>query len=66
MRMVSSGSHAAHAEILRIIQVERKHFPQKLPMLVIGGSGNPARRSQQVLLPAIVDIVQIPYRALSE
>jgi hypothetical protein len=44
---------------------ERKHFLQTLPMLVVGGAGNPARRSEQVLLPAKVEIVQIPYRALS-
>jgi hypothetical protein len=45
---------------------ERGHFPQKLPMLVIGGGGNPARRSQQIMIPAKFEIIQIPYRALSE
>jgi hypothetical protein len=45
---------------------ERGHFPQKLPMLVIGGAGNPARRSQQMMIPAKFEIIQIPYRALSE
>jgi hypothetical protein len=45
---------------------EREHFVQKLPMLVIGGSGNPARRSQQIMIPAKFEIIQIPYRALSK
>jgi hypothetical protein len=45
---------------------ERGHFPQRLPMIVVGGSGNPARRSQQIMIPATFEIVQIPYRALSE
>jgi len=45
---------------------ERRHFPQTLPMLVVGGAGNPARRSENVLLPVKIDIVQIPYRAFSE
>ena len=44
---------------------EREHFPQKLPMLVIGGSGNPARRSQHLMVPARFEIIQIPYRSLS-
>lgn len=44
---------------------ERNHFPQKLPMLVIGGSGNPARRSQQIMIPAKFEIIQIPYRVFS-
>lgn len=45
---------------------ERERFPQKLPMLVVGGSGNPARRSHAVKLPAKFEIVQIPYRSLTE
>ena len=45
---------------------ERQHFPQNLPMLVIGGSGNPARRSQQILIPAKFEVIQIPYRLLLE
>ena len=45
---------------------ERGHFPQRLPMLVVGGTGNPARRSQQIMIPAKFEIVQVPYRALSD
>jgi hypothetical protein len=45
---------------------EREHFPQKLPMLVVGGSGNPARRSQQIMIPAKFEIIQIPYRVFSD
>jgi hypothetical protein len=45
---------------------EREHFAQRLPMLVVGGSGNPARRTQEVKLPVKFEIVQIPYRAVSE
>ena len=45
---------------------ERQHFPQKLPMLVIGGSGNPARRTQEIMIPAKFEIIQIPYRAFSK
>jgi hypothetical protein len=44
---------------------EREHFPQKLPMLVVGGAGNPARRFQQIMVPAKFEIIQIPYRVLS-
>ncbi len=44
---------------------EREHFIQRMPMLVIGGSGNPARRVQQVTMPTRVEISQIPYRLLS-
>lgn len=45
---------------------EREHFSQKLPMLVIGGSGNPARRIQKIKIPARFEIVQIPYRSMSD
>ena len=45
---------------------ERGHFQQKLPMLVVGGSGNPARRSQEIMIPAKFEIIQIPYRAFSD
>lgn len=45
---------------------ERDHFPQKLPMLVVGGAGNPARRSQQIRIPAKFEIIQIPYRVFSD
>jgi len=45
---------------------ERGHFLQQLPMLVVGGAGNPARQSQQVMIPAKFEIIQIPYRMLSE
>src|SRR5262249_31405515 len=44
---------------------ERERFPQRLPMLVVGGSGNPARRSQQIMVPAKFEVIQIPYRVLS-
>jgi len=44
---------------------EREHFPQELPRLVIGRSGNPARRSVQVKVAAEFEITQIPYRSLS-
>jgi hypothetical protein len=45
---------------------ERKNFPQKLPMLVVGGAGNPARRSHEIAIPVKFEIVQVPYRSLSE
>jgi hypothetical protein len=45
---------------------EREHFSLKLPMLVVGGEGNPARTSQTVRLPAKVEITQVPYRAVVE
>jgi hypothetical protein len=45
---------------------ERDHFPQKLPMLVVGGAGNPARRSQQTRILAKFEIIQIPYRVFSD
>ena len=45
---------------------EREHFLQKLPMLVIGGSGNPARRYQRTGVPAMFEIIQIPYRSLTD
>ena len=44
---------------------EREHFAQKIPMLVVGGSGNPARRVQHVKMPTRVEIAQIPYRLVS-
>ena len=44
---------------------EREHFIQEMPMPVIGGSGNPARRVQQIKMPTRVEIAQIPYRLLS-
>lgn len=59
-----AGMGAANEDLRKF--AEREHFPQKLPMLVIGGSGNPARSIQQVKLPAKFEIVQIPYRAISE
>jgi len=43
---------------------EREHFPLKLPMLVVGGEGNPARRYQSVRIATKVEIIQIPYRAV--
>jgi hypothetical protein len=55
---------AAAIEDLRKF-IEREHFVQKIPMLVIGGSGNPARRTQRVQIPARVEITQIPYRLVS-
>jgi hypothetical protein len=55
---------AAAIEDLRKF-TEREHFIQKMPMLVIGGSGNPARRVQQIKMPTRVEITQIPYRLLS-
>jgi hypothetical protein len=55
---------AAAIEDLRKF-TEREHFIQKMPMLVIGGSGNPARRVQQIKMPTRVEIAQIPYRLLS-
>jgi hypothetical protein len=55
---------AAAIEDLRKF-TEREHFVQKIPMLVIGGSGNPARRTQYVKIPARVEITQIPYRLVS-
>jgi hypothetical protein len=45
---------------------DRQHFALKLPMLVVGGDGNPARSSQTVSLPAKVEITQVPYRAVAE
>ena len=45
---------------------ERRHFLQELPMLVVGGAGNPARQSQQIMIPAKFEIIQIPYRMLSD
>ncbi len=44
---------------------EREHFPLKLPMLVVGGEGNPARRYQSISIAAKVEIIQIPYRAVA-
>jgi hypothetical protein len=55
---------AAAIEDLRKF-TEREHFIQKMPMLVIGGSGNPARRVQQIKMPTRVEVAQIPYRLLS-
>ena len=43
---------------------DREHFAIKIPMLVVGGDGNPARSSQMVHLPAKVEITQVPYRTL--
>ena len=45
---------------------ERERFAQKLPMLVVGGAGNPARRSQTVKVPAKFEVVQVPYRSLTD
>ena len=45
---------------------ERGHFLQHLPMLVVGGAGNPARQSQRVMIPTKFEIIQIPYRMLSD
>ena len=39
---------------------DRGHFPQRLPMLAVGGSGNPAHRVVQVKMPTRVEIAQIP------
>ena len=59
-----AGVDAALEDLRKFL--ERQHFPQKLPMLVIGGTGNPARRSQQVMVPAKFEIIQIPYRSVSD
>ena len=55
---------AAAMEDLRKF-TEREHFALKIPMLVVGGSGNPARRTQDVKMLARVEIAQIPYRLVS-
>lgn len=44
---------------------EREHFPLKLPMLVVGGDGNPARSSQMTKVPAKFEIAQVPYRTVT-
>ena len=41
---------------------ERGHFPLRLPMLVVGGEGNPARSSHSVQIQAKFEITQVPYR----
>lgn len=43
---------------------EREHFVQLLPMLVVGGRGNPARSSKVTRVPVEFQITQIPYRAV--
>lgn len=55
---------AAAKEDLRKF-AEREHFPLRLPMLVIGGVGNPAHSSDEVSLKAKIDIEMIPYRQVS-
>ena len=45
---------------------EREHFPLKMPMLVVGGAGNPARSTKSTHLPAKFEITQIPYRVLTD
>ena len=45
---------------------EREHFVQSLPMLVVGGAGNPARKMESMRVPAKFEIIQIPYRAIGE
>jgi hypothetical protein len=44
---------------------EREHFPFKLPMLVVGGEGNPARRYENLRAAVKVEIIQIPYRQVA-
>ena len=58
-----AGINAAVEDLKKF--AEREHFAQRLPMLVIGGSGNPARRVVNVKMPARCEIVQIPYRLLA-
>jgi hypothetical protein len=45
---------------------ERERFPLRLPMLVVGGAGNPARRTQTVKVSTKFEVVQVPYRALTD
>jgi len=45
---------------------ERERFPLRLPMLVVGGEGNPAHSSQNTHLLAKVEIIQVPYRTVAE
>jgi len=58
-----AGIAAAIEDLKKL--AERGHFPQRLPMLVVGGAGNPAHRVVQVQMPTRVEIAQIPYRAVS-
>jgi hypothetical protein len=45
---------------------EREHFPIHLPMLVIGGDGNPAHAVDHVTLKTNVSIDMIPYGRLTQ
>lgn len=59
-----AGIQAAMEDLQKFAQ--REHFPIRLPMLVVGGEGNPARSLQKVALPTRVEIIQIPYRTLAD
>ena len=58
-----AGISAAMEDLRKF--AERGHFAVKLPMLVVGGDGNPARSSQTVQIPAKIEITQVPYRAVT-
>jgi len=58
-----AGIGAAKEDLRKF--AEREHFPVRLPMLVIGGAGNPAHSSTEVQLKAKIDIDMIPYRMVS-
>lgn len=58
-----AGISAAKEDLRKF--AERERFPIKLPMLVIGGSGNPKHATDEVKLKAKIDIDMIPYRQVS-
>ena len=58
-----AGISAAKEDLRKF--ADREHFPVQLPMLVVGGSGNPSHSVDQVKLKAKVEIDMIPYRQVS-
>lgn len=59
-----AGISAAMEDLRKF--AEREHFPLNLPMLVVGGEGNPARRSKSTHIPAKFEITQVPYRSIAD
>lgn len=45
---------------------ERGHFRLRMPMLVVGGSGNPAHSTKNTHVPVKFEITQVPYRTISD
>ena len=56
------GIPAAREDLVKF--AEREHFPIQLPMLVVGGAGNPAQSAQKVPVRTDVRIHLVPLRRL--